>query len=125
MRNADVQVELVALALGSIRDQIIIAAQDALHAERGAASWDRPRSLTTQGQYPRDVLPNKRCRSPHEAWKLHYQYRVDQFRHAQSDATSLRQNQGRSTISPPGWRSCWAKEKFAPTRLRQDQSGPR
>jgi hypothetical protein len=36
MRNADVQVELVALALGSIRDQIIIAAQDALHAERGA-----------------------------------------------------------------------------------------
>jgi hypothetical protein len=79
MRNADVQVELVALALGSIRDQIIIAAQDALHAERGAASWDRPRSLTTQGQYPRDVLPNKRCRSPHEARKLHYQYRVDQF----------------------------------------------
>jgi hypothetical protein len=36
MRNADVQVELIALALGSIRDQIIIAAQDALHAERGA-----------------------------------------------------------------------------------------
>jgi hypothetical protein len=42
-----------------------------------------------QGQYPCDVLSHQGRRSPHEAWKLHHQYRFDQFGCAQPHPTGL------------------------------------
>jgi len=64
-----------------------------VQVDRG--DFGRGMGVDLQGQYPREVLPDQGRSPPHEAWELHHQYGVDQFRRPQSDAAGLRYDQGR------------------------------